>query len=94
MVMVPVWGMPSKSQAADSPVPEPSSRNLPPGLDAARVRKKEHVSGSDAMLKPIARVARQMEDVIWGSLMFFASFICIGFADPMMHRAGLPSHSL
>jgi hypothetical protein len=62
--------MPSSSHAVDRPVPDPSSRNRPDGFDAASVRSNEHVSGSDAMTKPQARVSAQMAAEEFGSLRF------------------------
>jgi hypothetical protein len=62
--------MPSSSHAVDKPVPVPSSRKRADGLDAAKVRNKEQVSGSDAIVKPKAQVSAQMAGVALGSLRF------------------------
>ena len=67
--------IPSSSHAVDKPVPEPSSRKRADGLDAAKVRSKEQVSGSDAIVKPKARVSAQMAARAFGSLILRRSFI-------------------
>ena len=84
--------MPSSNQAVERPVPEPNSRKRPPGLVAASVRKNAHVNGSDAMVKPMARVACQIAGMAAGSLMFcssFMGFICLEFEKrpPPTHQA-------
>lgn len=67
--------IPSSSHAVDKPVPEPSSRKRAEGLDAAKVRNREHVSRPDAMVKPEARVSAQIAARALGSLRLERSFI-------------------
>jgi hypothetical protein len=67
--------MPSRIHAVDRPVPEPSSRNRPPGFEAANVRNREHVNDSDAIVNPAARVSAQIEETTFGSLRLRWSFI-------------------
>src|SRR6185503_2731969 len=76
--------IPSSSQAVDRPVPEPSSRKRADGFEAARVRNKEHVRGSDAMLKPDARVSAQIAAMTSGSRRLARSFI----GAPASHDPG------
>jgi len=54
--------IPSSIHEADKPVPVPSSRNFPAGLQAARVRKREHVLTSDAIEKPEIFVASDISE--------------------------------
>ena len=61
-------------QAVDRPEPEPSSRNRAAGLDAARVRSSEQVSGSDVMAKPQARESAQMPEMAAGWFRLEKSF--------------------
>lgn len=49
--------IPSNIQDVDNPVPVPSSRNLPDGLEQASVRSNEQVKTSEAIVKPDALVA-------------------------------------
>lgn len=79
--------MPSSSHAVDRPVPEPSSRKRADGLDAANVRSKEQVSGSDAIVKQEARVSAQIAGRIFGSLRLERSFMYLEIfnADKKMH---------
>jgi hypothetical protein len=67
--------IPSINHAADNPVPEPNSRKRADGFDDASVRSSEHVRGSDAMLKPEARVSAQIAGRTFGSLRLERSYI-------------------
>ena len=73
---------PSSSHAVDNPVPEPSSSKRADGLDAANVRSREPVSGSDAIVKPQARVSAQMAESAFGSLRLERSFIVLEKLQP------------
>ncbi len=59
-VNVDSLSIPSRIHDVDNPVPVPNSRNLPPGFELARVRSKEHVNTSDAIVKPDDRVDSSM----------------------------------
>src|SRR6476660_2645275 len=82
--------IPASSQAVDRPVPEPSSRKRADGFEAARVRNKEHVRGSDAMLKPDARVSAQIAAMTSGSRRLARSFI----GAPASHEIQEAAHLL
>src|SRR5258707_11862798 len=69
--------IPSRIQEADKPVPVPSSRNLPAGLEAARVRKSVPVSGSDAIVKPEALVAISILEYDLGKVWLIDSFMFV-----------------
>lgn len=67
--------IPSSNHAVERPVPEPSSRKRAEGFVAANVRNKEQVSGSDAIVKPDARVSTHIPARVFGSWRFERSFI-------------------
>src|SRR5260221_3246723 len=69
--------IPSRIQEADKPVPVPSSRNLPPGLEAARVRKSVPVNGSDAIVKPEDLVAISILEYDLGKAWLIDSFMFV-----------------
>src|SRR5450759_698064 len=84
--------MPSSSHAVDKPVPEPSSRKRADGLDAANVRNKEQVSGSDAIVKPEARVSAQMAGRVLGSLRLERSFIFLESSNDDVEKVFSSAH--
>src|SRR6266478_1644738 len=67
--------MPSSSQAADNPVPVPSSRKLPDGFAAASVLRSEPVCRSEPMVKPIFFVASSISFSTAGGLRLTVSNI-------------------
>src|SRR6266446_8923589 len=67
--------MPSSSQAADNPVPVPSSRKLPDGFAAASVLRSEPVIRSEPMVKPIFFVASSISLSTAGGLRLTVSSI-------------------
>src|SRR5258706_1154013 len=67
--------MPSSSQAADRPVPVPSSRKLPDGFAAASVLGSEPVCRSEPMVKPIFFVASSISLSTAGGLRLTVSSI-------------------
>src|ERR1700754_576938 len=54
--------IPSRIQEVDRPVPVPSSRNLPPGFEAASVFKNAHTLTSEAIGKPDSLVALSISE--------------------------------
>ncbi|WP_217607480.1 hypothetical protein, partial [Chitinophaga sp. GbtcB8] len=56
-INVELLSMPSSIQEVESPVPVPSSKNLPDGFEAAKDRNKEQVKMSEAIVKPFSFVA-------------------------------------
>ena len=58
--------IPSRIHEVESPVPVPSSKNRPDGLDAASVRSNEQVSVSDAMVNPAVLVDSSILAYIFG----------------------------
>src|SRR5690349_13926573 len=67
--------MPSSSQAADRPVPVPSSRKRPDGFAAASVLRSEPVCRSEPMVKPIFLVASSISLSTAGGLRLTVSSI-------------------
>jgi hypothetical protein len=67
--------IPERSHELPTPVPVPSSNRAPLGLEAARLRKSDPVSSSEAMRNPAASVARRIFDSASGKSRFQFSFI-------------------